>query len=329
MSSDTSICLITPEPQRSFKDALDHPSFPTSLSRRISKVISVEKLEKKYHSFESKRQLRDTFDIFLADDRIITYLAKILGKTFYKTTPKRPIPVHLEDWKPRVKKNAALPSTKGPKEPSNPRSIASPPTLAKEIERTLSTAQIHLSPSTTTSVKVGLASFTPEQVAANIEAVIGGVTNKLIAWRNLRGIHVKGPNTMALPIWVADELWTDEGMILENDEAENARLEKAGKVEKGRKTIEAPLNNVPEASAQSKKRKGTDSGEKEPELRAKKAKKLEDTDFSREMKERREKLRQQKREAREQAEQENIIDAQPKAASRMKKRKSDMASETT
>jgi len=297
---------MTPEPQRPFKDIIAHPSFPSSLSQLITKVISIEKLEKKYYSFESKRQLRDSYDIFLADDRIITYLAKILGKTFYKTTPKRPIPVRLEAEKPREKKNAALPSTKFRKESSNPKSIATPLQAAKEIERTLSTAQIHLSPSTTTAVKIGYASFTAEQVAANVEAVMAGLTDKLIAWRNIRAVHVKGPNTMALPIWLAEELWTDEGMILEDQQVEKAKLLEAQKGKKKRKALEAPMEEAIEAPVQEKKRKDIDGIKRDGESRSKKAKKLADDDLSQEMKERRDKLRQQKKEAREKLEQANM-----------------------
>ena len=300
-SPNTSICLITPDPQRQFKDAIAHPSFPPALAKRITRVISVKKLEAKYHSFESKRQLRDSYDIFLADDRIISYLAKILGKTFYKTTPKRPIPVNLQPPKPREKKNAALPSTKPKKEPTDPKSLIAPPLIAKEIERTLSTAQIHLHPSTTTSVKVGLASFTPEQVAANVEAVVAGLMDKLIAWRNVRAVHIKGPNTMALPVWLAEELWTDEGMILEEDEAAEAKAKAAQKGKRERGALEGPMDGGEEVLVKGTKRKEIDGAPTEEtgaESRRKKAKRLADEEMSKEMKERREKLRQQKAEAR-------------------------------
>ena len=310
-SPNTSICLITAEPQRSFKDAIAHPSFPTSLSKCITKVISIEKLEKKYHSFESKRQLRDSYDLFLADDRIITYLAKTLGKTFYKTTPKRPIPIQLQAPKVKSKKNAALPSTKASKEPHDKRSILSPASMAKEIERTLSTAQIHISPSTTTAVKVGLASFTPEQVTANIEAVMAGLTEKLIAWRNVRALHLKGPNTMALPVWLANELWTDEAMVMGDHELQEIQSEKRGKGSKKRKGFRASSEAKNETSVAGNKRKDVEDIEKSQdgdEARRKKVRKLGDEDFSQEIKDRRQKLRQQKREARDKMEQDKAGD---------------------
>ena len=288
-SPNISICLITPEPQRQFKDAIAHPSFSPTMSKRITKVISIKKLEAKYHSFESKRQLRDSYDLFLADDRIITYLAKLLGKTFYTTTAKRPIPVSLEASKPKERKNAALPSTKIRKEPSDTKSIAAPPLLAKAIERTLSTTQINLSPSTTTAVRVGLASHKPEQVAANVEAVMVSLAGKFVGWKNVRAVHVKGPNTMALPIWLATELWTDEGMVLGDEEAAEAKAKAAQKGKRKRTLIEGKDNGEVDEEVGKREVDGERGPTDEP--KPKKVKKLKDDEFSKEMRERREKLR--------------------------------------
>jgi ribosome biogenesis protein UTP30 len=107
---------------------------------------------------------------------------------------------------------------------------------------------------------------------------------------------------MALPIWLAEELWTDEGVILEDEQVEEAKLLKAQKGKKKRKTLEAPTDEGTEKRSESKKRKVT---EQDGESRKKKATRLVDDDLSQEMKERREKLRQQKKEARAQLDQEN------------------------
>jgi ribosome biogenesis protein UTP30 len=60
----------------------------------IAKVIPLSKLKKDYFGFEAKRKLCGSYDIFLADDRILGELPKLLGKTFYKKK-KHPIPVNL------------------------------------------------------------------------------------------------------------------------------------------------------------------------------------------------------------------------------------------
>ena len=221
--------------------------------------------------------------MFLADDRVITLLPKLLGKIFYSGS-KRPIPVSLEPYK---QKDDAGKRQAAPKTPDT-KPIAPPAQVAREIERTLSCAQVHLSPAATTSVRVGLVNFSPEQVADNVEAVVTGMVDKFVTkgWRNIRAIHIKGPNTMALPIWLADELWVDEGDILEEEEAKEA---------------------LELASQKNRKRKGRE-GDDEGISKNKKAKKLEDSDMSKEMAERREKLRQQKKEAREQVDGGEVAD---------------------
>ena len=274
-SPAVTICLITSDPQRPFKDTIAHPSFPPELSKKITRVIGISKLKARYKSFESRRLLLAEHDIFLADARIIISLPSVLGKVFY-TGPKRPIPVNLEPYKPKADKTKSVSASSKSKSQNGIRSIAPPTQVAKEIERTISCAQIQLSPTITTAVRVGLATMEPEKVAENIEAVVAGMVEKFIpkGWRNLRAIHIKGPNTMALPVWVTEELWLDEGDVLEEKEAKEAlRL----------------------AAQKDTERRGREGEGK----RKKKGKLLEGGEMSQEMLLRMEKLKQQKAEARE------------------------------
>jgi len=50
----------------------------------MNKVIGVTKLKKKYKPYEAKRQLCNSYDIFLSDDRVIPILPKLIGKSFYE-----------------------------------------------------------------------------------------------------------------------------------------------------------------------------------------------------------------------------------------------------
>ncbi|KAL8727290.1 MAG: hypothetical protein Q9181_005765 [Wetmoreana brouardii] len=303
-SPTTTICLITSDPQRQVKDTVAHPSFPTSLAPRITKVIGISKLKARYKSFESRRQLLNEHDIFLADARIITMLPKGLGKTFYKS-PKKPVPVNLEPYK---QKDASGKRIIRPK--TNPaeglmKPIAPPLQVAREIEKTIDCALVHLSPSNNTSVRIGLSSFTAQQVAENVAAVVAGLTEKFIpkGWRNVRAVHIKGPNTMALPIWLADELWVEEGDILEDEEVkglEEARGSKAAQKNGGGKKRGRMLDQVGDVEQQVKgmKRERTTEGE----VREGKKRRVENQDLSKEMRERRERLREQKRLDREEME---------------------------
>lgn len=46
---------------------------------RVAKVVGLSKLKTKYESHESKRQLCAAYDLFVADERIIPSLPKLLG----------------------------------------------------------------------------------------------------------------------------------------------------------------------------------------------------------------------------------------------------------
>lgn len=212
------ICLITADPQRTYKDLVDMPAFPADLSKSIARVIGCSKLKEKYHSYESKRQLVSEYDIFLADDRIVTNLPVMLGKTFYTQGNKRPVPVSLQGRKDDSRDasgNKRLPLAQGGTKVT--RQPLTPAALAKEVQRAIDSALVHLSPSVTTSIRVAHSGMTSAQVAENVEAVVTAALDKYVpkGWSNLRAIHVKGPETAALPIWLASELWVDDGDVLE------------------------------------------------------------------------------------------------------------------
>lgn len=163
--------------------------------------------------------------------------------------------------------------------------IGSPRHIAHAIERTLSCAQVYLSPSVTSSVRVGLSSFTPEQLTENVETVVDGIVERFVTkkWRNVRSIHIKGPNTMALPVWLADQLWIEKEDVLSEEEAK-----------------QRAVNANHRGTKKNKNKKGSFESESKAVIddSGKKTRKVIDGEFSKEMKERREKLREQKEELR-------------------------------
>ncbi|KAL4792816.1 ribosomal protein L1p/L10e family-domain-containing protein [Aspergillus venezuelensis] len=269
-----SICLITADPQRSVKNIVSDPSFPEHLTSRIDKVIGYSKLKDRYKSFESRRQLLNEHDVFLADDRIVMRLVKTLGKVFYGSS-KRPIPVQISqiekvDGK-RVKKDPKQKNLQKKSEEEETASLfASSKIVAKEIEKALNSAPVQLAPATTAAVRVGSSNFTPEQLSENIEAVVKGLTDKYITkgWRNIKALHVKGANTMAMPIWLASELWVEDTDVVEAVEDGEAE----GKNKK-RKQIEGGEQKLVEGSnKKSKKQKNTEDDEEAATLAARKQK---------------------------------------------------------
>ena len=47
-------------------------------------MLGISKLKANYYPFEAKRKLCDSYDLFMADDRIIPSLPKLIGKSFFK-----------------------------------------------------------------------------------------------------------------------------------------------------------------------------------------------------------------------------------------------------
>ncbi len=301
-SATTTICLITADPQRKYKDIVASPAFPSELRSRITRVIGVQKIKAKFNQYEAQRQLLAEHDIFLADDRVITQLPKLLGKTFYKSAAKRPVPVNMQAPAPRIDgKRVARAKGDG-----SVKEAISPQKLAAEIEKTLKAALVALSPSTLTSVRVGFAGWSAEKLAENITAVADELITKFVPkkWRGVRAIHIKGPETTAMPIWLADELWTDETDVLEDGVAETKAIE-APNIGKKRKAIEAA-----EAEAEPKNEK-----------KAKRAKTIplpesNDNNLDMEIALRKERLKKQKADAAA-----SVADEVPKPKSQAKKSK--------
>lgn len=235
-------------------------------------------MKTKYKTFESRRQLLSEHDVFLADDRIIMRLVETLGKVFYKSS-KRPIPIRIAEIEKVNGKRVKSEGKKKAPQDEKYAAVASPAVVAKEIEKTLNCAAVHLAPSTTSAVRVGSSNFSSEQLVENVEAVVQGMADKYVTkgWRNIKAVHIKGANTMAMPIWLANELWVEDEDVREAEEVAEAKaIKEAAKANKKRKAIA-------ENQQKSKKSKvaedDDDAGEAESRklrLQQQKAKALED-----------------------------------------------------
>jgi ribosome biogenesis protein UTP30 len=295
-SATTTICLITADPQRTYKDLVASPAFPIALSKRITKVVGVTKLRKKWTQYEAQRKLFAEHDIFLADDRIITQLPKLLGKTFYKSTTKRPIPVSIQEPPAKADgKRIAKAAGEGS------RGAADPKHVAAEIEKAIHCTILHLKPSTNTAIKVGYANWSSEKLAENIEAAVEALVQKYVPkkWRGVRALYVKGETTAAMPIWLASDLWVDEEDVLGEEAVKEIEQAKVSKKRKGR---------------------ALESGEVESPKKEKKQKLLESNDdkLDEEIKARKEKLKLQKLEAMKDGDADNLV---PTASKKSKKAK--------
>ncbi|KAM0321830.1 hypothetical protein ACHAQA_009927 [Verticillium albo-atrum] len=286
-AEDSTICLIVASPQRAYKDAVDDESFPEALRKRITRVIDINHLQKKYSQYEAQRKLFAEHDIFLGDERIVTRLPKALGKTFYKSTAKRPIPVAVQGKKPTTDGKKA-PKPKSSEANVNP---GTPAYIAEQIQKSLSAAYVSLTPSTNTAVKIATAGMTAEQIADNVNALTAGLVDRFVPqkWKNVRGIYIKGPETVALPIWATEELFIDDkDVVADATEEEKKALKEKANVGKKRKSALASSTAA--------------ADEEEDKPSAKKSKKdavpeADDSQLDQQIAERKAKLRKQKAKA--------------------------------
>ncbi|PHT70258.1 hypothetical protein T459_25362 [Capsicum annuum] len=67
--------------------------------------MKLSKLKSEYKSFEEKKELYDSYELFLADKRVVSLLPGLLGKPFYKKKRKVPVLMDLRgnsSWKEEI-----------------------------------------------------------------------------------------------------------------------------------------------------------------------------------------------------------------------------------
>ncbi|KAJ3108276.1 hypothetical protein HDU97_001810 [Phlyctochytrium planicorne] len=167
---DTEVCLFAKDPHKDIKEQVK------SLNVGISKVIGVSKLREKFHQYESKRKLCASYDLFLADDRVLGLLAPLLGKVFFKKK-RHPAPVNI------LSKN-----------------------LKEELRQALSSTYFYLSPGVSNTVRVAKSRHTIQQAAENVLKAVDLIVTKIDGkWENIQSIALKTDRSPALPLY--NYLW--------------------------------------------------------------------------------------------------------------------------
>lgn len=173
-NEETAVCLMTKDPQRLYKDLVN----PMGLSS-ITKISGISKLRTKFKPFEAKRQLCDSFDLFLADSSILPLLPKVLGKVFFEKK-KQPVPVTIS---PKSK----------------------PETIKRELQEAIESTYLFLSGGSSLSIRVATSAQNAEEIAANIMSVLKQLSTKLPGGLdNIRTIHLKSQTSVSLPIYSRD-----------------------------------------------------------------------------------------------------------------------------
>ena len=137
-----------------------------------TKVIGVSKLKKKYHPHEAKRELCATYDIFLADARVLPMLPPLLGKTFFE---KKKLPTAVD-----LKKKD----------------------LKAELTRAACGALYRHATGTSNSFQVGTSEQKEKHLVANVvSAVEQAVELTPGKWTNIQSLQLRTTNSVALPFY--------------------------------------------------------------------------------------------------------------------------------
>ncbi|KDN41248.1 ribosomal protein L1 [Tilletiaria anomala UBC 951] len=254
-TSVTSICLLTKDPQREYKDLLVEQQITS-----ISRVVGVSKLKGKFKPFDARRQLLQDHDLFLADDRIVPLLPTLLGKKFFDSK-KQPILIDISKKK-AVKAN---------------------------IEKALSGTYYIQNRGTNTAIKLGhLRSHTPMQLVDNLRSALPHIVSRVPGkWSNIQALEVKLGASASLPIWNCkvgagvgemDEegRWAGTEVVMDDAQDMEAVLDAGARANAGRGESEGEgetdvVKAAPDVKAKkSAARKGgsADAGLKEKESKA-------------------------------------------------------------
>ncbi|KAF8743752.1 hypothetical protein AX14_000720 [Amanita brunnescens Koide BX004] len=166
----TQVCLIVKDPQREYKDLLE-----THKIKFISRVVGLAKLKGKFKPFDARRALLKEYGLFLADDRVIPTLPKLLGSKWFEAK-KQPIPVSL------TKKD-----------------------LKKELERAISSTYMNQNRGTCTSIRIGTLSQKPSQILENLKTALPVIVQHIKdGWENVQSLFIKTSSSVSLPIWTCN-----------------------------------------------------------------------------------------------------------------------------
>ncbi|KAL1827312.1 hypothetical protein DCAR_0206472 [Daucus carota subsp. sativus] len=242
---DSEICLIIDDRPKSKLTSKEAKKKVQADGINVAKVLNFSKLKSDYKTFEAKRKLCDSYDIFFAAKGLIPLLPKLLGKSFFKKK-KAPLPVDLshKNWK-------------------------------EQIERACGSGLFYIKKGTCSVVKIGRLSMEEGEVLENVVEGIKGVIELVPeGWEGVRSFHLKLSGSPGLPLYeaVPDIKLKIEGVRESVEEGNEIEVEvkegekKDGKLGKNKKK-KGRIHEVKymDVSGEDEVANDVDEGEKESE----------------------------------------------------------------
>uniref|UniRef100_A0A0E0DUP7 Uncharacterized protein n=1 Tax=Oryza meridionalis TaxID=40149 RepID=A0A0E0DUP7_9ORYZ len=170
-----SICVISDDrPKSRSPAASDLLDASRSQNLPVSEVIPLSALRTDYRPYESRRRLAASHDLFIADRAVLPLLPRVLGKAFY-STKKAPVAVDFArtGW-------------------------------LEQVRKVMSSTFLYLRTGTCSGIKVGRLDMKEEDIVENVMAAVEAAVEKVPKkWANVRSLHLKAVDSVALPIYQA------------------------------------------------------------------------------------------------------------------------------
>ena len=138
----------------------------------VDKVLSLTKLRTRFADHQKKRELCGSYDLFLADDRILPMLTKALGREFFKHK-KQPRPIKV------LRKN-----------------------LEGQISKARDSTRLYLGWGNCSAVRIARTDMSTAEIIANLSQGIQHVAQAVPrGWKGIQALHIKTPDSVALPLY--------------------------------------------------------------------------------------------------------------------------------
>ncbi|XP_006654770.1 ribosomal L1 domain-containing protein 1-like [Oryza brachyantha] len=183
-ADSASVCVISDDrPKSRSPAASDLVDASRSHHLPVSEVIPLSTLRTDYRPYESRRRLAASHDLFIADRAVLPLLPRVLGKAFY-STKKAPIAVDFArtGW-------------------------------PEQVRKVMNSTLLYLRSGTCSGIKVGRLDMKEEDIVDNVMAAVAAAVEKVPKkWANVRALHLKAVDSVALPIY---QLVPELGMKIE------------------------------------------------------------------------------------------------------------------
>jgi ribosome biogenesis protein UTP30 len=165
-NDECDICFFVKDPEKEWKELFE------TVGAAVKKVIGLAKMRRKYNTFEARRKLLGSYDLFLCDESISLLLRRFLGRQFFQSK-KYPIPIRITRT-----------------------------SLADKISKVRHSTYLYLRTGSCLNVRIARVSFTTKQICVNILRTVNDIVNRIPGkWKNVKSICIKTPSSIALPVY--------------------------------------------------------------------------------------------------------------------------------